>query len=350
MRSQGVGSGVEVDLAGPRPLQAVLGVADGQLRSIRHFPAGGSEELLARLERQFTVTLPERAFAEAKTPRDLLRAIDSARGSRASARAPAARTITVGEARPVPGSASTLVGALRWHVESHPDRPHIKVLGASADDLTSLTYQQLWNAEAVQRINPAYPADVFLSFLPLAHSFARMADYYLPMMAGACIAYARSIEQLRVDLVEQRPTVLLSLPRIYECIYLAVETKLTHTRLVAALFHATIKLDQRRFEAAQGRAHAPPWWQGIAWGVLRRLVADKVLARLGGRIRLAVTGGAQMNENITRWFLGLGLPLVEGYGLTEASPVVSGNRPEDNLPGSVGMLLPGLEARLGPNE
>lgn len=208
----------------------------------------------------------------------------------------------------------------------------------------------LWNAEAVQRINPAYTTDVFLSFLPLAHSFARTVDYYLPMMAGACIVYARSIEQLRDELLQQSPTVLLSVPRIYERIYLAIKTKLSRKPLAAALFHATVRLGQRRFEAAQGRAPSAPWWQGLAWAVLRRLVADKVLARLGGRIRLAVTGGAPMHADITRLFLGLGLPLVEGYGLTEAAPVVSANRPEDNLPGSVGVLLPGLEARLGAND
>ncbi|MGB5670813.1 MAG: long-chain fatty acid--CoA ligase [Sedimenticolaceae bacterium] len=208
----------------------------------------------------------------------------------------------------------------------------------------------LWNAEAVQKINPVYADDVFLSFLPLAHSFARTADYYLPMMGGACVAYARSIEQLREDLLLIRPSVLLSVPRIYERVYLAVEAKLAHSRLAGALFRATISIGQRRFEAAQGRTPAPEWWQRAAWAVLRRLVADKILGRLGGRIRLAVTGGAPMNEDIARVFLALGLPLVEGYGLTEAAPVVSGNRPEDNLPGSVGGLLPGLEACLGPDD
>lgn len=136
-------------------------------------------ELMSRLERQFTVTLPEQVFAEAETPRDLLRVFGSAIGRGPSAPPPVVPTITVGEARPAPGSAATLVEALRWHVESHPERPHIKVLGAGADDLTTLSYQQLWTAAAAGAatlqalgIQPGQPvaimlptgADYFVSF------------------------------------------------------------------------------------------------------------------------------------------------------------------------------------------
>jgi len=88
----------------------------------------------------------------------------------------------------------------------------------------------------------------------------------------------------------------------------------------------------------------------LVWPLLERLVADKVRARFGGRLRVAVAGGAPMNETISRTFLGLGLPVVQGYGLTETAPVVSGNRPDNNFPASVGEPFPGVEVRLGEND
>jgi long-chain acyl-CoA synthetase len=88
----------------------------------------------------------------------------------------------------------------------------------------------------------------------------------------------------------------------------------------------------------------------LAWPLLNKLVAGKVLEKLGGRMRIAVCGGAALSPHVSQLFIGLGLPLYQGYGMTESSPVVSVNRPEDNIPASIGTPLAGVEVKLGPNE
>lgn len=240
----------------------------------------------------------------------------------------------------------------------------LDVTEAKPDDLATLVYTSgttgrpkgvmlshrniLFDAEAVLRRIPAFPSDIFLSFLPLAHSFERTVGYYLPMMAGCQISYARSIELLRQDLQIVRPTVLLSVPRIYDKIYLAIQTKLAHRRLAQWLFNTTVAIGWRRFEAGQGRASQPGLLSRLVWPLLKRLVAKPILNRLGGRLRVAVSGGAPLSAPVARFFIGLGLPLTEGYGLTEAAPVISGILPGDYLPGSVGKALPSVEVRVGP--
>ena len=201
----------------------------------------------------------------------------------------------------------------------------------------------LTNAEAVQKHIPAYPQDIFLSFLPLAHGFERTVNYYLPMMAGSRVSYARSIKLLAEDLLVIRPTVFLSAPRLYEKIYAAVQGKVAAHALQRKLLAATISLGWKKFEAQQQRRQPLNLWQQLQAMLLHKLVAEKILQRLGGRLRVAVTGAAPMSEKVARFFIGLGFPLIEGYGLTEAGPVVSANSLEKNLPGSVGRPLPGVE-------
>ncbi len=208
----------------------------------------------------------------------------------------------------------------------------------------------LSNAEAVLMRIPAYPTDCFLSFLPLAHAFERTVGYYLPMMAGCTVAYARSIEQLREDLLSVRPTVLLSVPRVYDKIYAAIQAKLGRAGIKRLLFETTVRLGWRRFEAAQGRRPPPGPLNRLLWPLLHRLVAAPVLERLGGRLRVAVSGGAPLSATVARCFVSLGLPLTEGYGLTEAAPVVTNVGVLDFRPGFVGLPLPGVELRLGPQQ
>ena len=208
----------------------------------------------------------------------------------------------------------------------------------------------LWNAEAVLKIVRGYREDFYLSFLPLSHAFERTAGYYIPMMAGSCVAFARSIDDLPADLLTIRPMVLIAVPRIFERVYAAVQTQLRRkSALARRLFDWTVNIGWRRFEAMQGRGTIAIW-ERLAWPLLRRLVADKILSRLGGRIRLAISGGAPLYPNVSRCFVGLGLPLLQGYGLTEAAPVVAANRLEDNLPASVGTPLPGVEVKIGAND
>jgi long-chain acyl-CoA synthetase len=209
----------------------------------------------------------------------------------------------------------------------------------------------LANAEAVLKATPAYPEDVFLSFLPLSHAFERTVGYYIPMMAGSRVAYSRSVKELPEDLAMIRPTVLVSVPRIYERVYAKVWEKLEQEGALARfLLRKAVQIGWEHFEASQGRLARIGLLHRLSWPLLRKLVAGKILARLGGRLRIAVSGGAPLAERIGEFFLGLGVPLLQGYGLTEAAPVVSGNLLEANEPASVGKPLPGIELAFGDME
>jgi len=198
---------------------------------------------------------------------------------------------------------------------------------------------------AVQLFNVS-AQDTFLSFLPLSHTFERTCGYYLTVLAGARVAYARSIAQLGEDLISIRPTLLISVPRIYERVHAAIRAKLADgPALRRKLFELATQIGWARFEHQQGRG---PWRASfVLWPVLKKLVADKVLARLGGRLRAAVSGGAALPPDVARVFIGLGLPVLQGYGLTETSPVVSGNRIENNVPESIGQPIPGVQVKIG---
>ncbi|MDP1718363.1 MAG: long-chain fatty acid--CoA ligase [Burkholderiales bacterium] len=188
--------------------------------------------------------------------------------------------------------------------------------------------------------------DLFLSFLPLSHTFERTCGYYLSIMAGSTVAYARSIPLLGEDLQNLRPTLLISVPRIYERIWGTIRAKLDEgPAFRKSLFLLAVNTGYDRFEHAQGRG---PWKLSfLLWPLLNRLVAAKVLARLGGRMRVALSGGAALSPEISRVFIGLGLQVLQGYGLTETSPVSCANMPDDNLPASVGRTIQGVEVKIG---
>jgi len=192
------------------------------------------------------------------------------------------------------------------------------------------------------------PDDTFLSVLPLSHMLERTAGYYIAIMAGATVGFARSFQQLQEDFATVRPTVLISVPRIYERIYAGMRSKLEKSSPLALyLFRFAVEVGYSRFEHFQKRG---PWKPShLLWPLLNHLVADKLMARLGGRLRLALSGGAALSPDVSRIFIGLGVPILQGYGLTETSPVISVNRLQDNIPASVGQAIPGVEVRLGEN-
>jgi len=194
-----------------------------------------------------------------------------------------------------------------------------------------------------------YQQDLFLSFLPLSHTLERTAGYYLPMMAGAAVAHARSVPQLAEDLLRVKPTVLIAVPRIFERVHGRIMEQLQKQSGAArTLFRATVRLGWQNFQRRQGRAR---WTPGLlVLPLLQRLVGNKVTAKLGGRLRYAVSGGAALPFPVAKTFIGLGLEILQGYGLTETSPVISVNRPDHNDPASVGEPLRGMEVRIGENE
>ena len=191
--------------------------------------------------------------------------------------------------------------------------------------------------------------EVFLSFLPLSHMLERTAGYYLAVLIGGEVAYARSIPQLGEDLLSIKPSVMVSVPRIFERVYCKIQEGLKEKSPVArALFAAAVNIGWCKFEFEQGRR---PWHAKLLlWPVLNKLVAGKVLAKLGGRLQVAICGGAPLSEQVAKLFIGLGLPLVQGYGLTEASPIISVNRIDDNIPHSIGLALPGVQVRIADKD
>jgi long-chain acyl-CoA synthetase len=208
----------------------------------------------------------------------------------------------------------------------------------------------LWNAVAVTRFIAIRPDDVFLSILPLAHAFERTLGCILPMMAGSSVAFSRSPQTLAEDFKSVRPTVFLGVPRIYERIVARIRRKAGSRTLGRWLLETTARIGWAHREAATGRGPPPSLLQRLAWPLLEWFVAGRVLSALGGRLRVVVSGGAPLDPDIARFLAGLGLPLVEGYGLTEAAPVVTATTFEDSLPGSVGRPLHGVQVRLGADD
>ena len=207
----------------------------------------------------------------------------------------------------------------------------------------------LWNIHAALKLFEIAADNLFLSFLPLSHTFERTVGYYLPMVCGCAIAYNRSIPQLAEDLALIRPTLMISVPRIFERIYGRIMDKLrSEPALKQKLFQRAIDTGWQRFEYDQGRAGWSPAL--LLHPLLDRLVGAKVRARLGGRLRFTVCGGAALSPDVARLFIGLGIPVQQGYGLTETSPVITANPLEDNIPASVGLPLPGIEVKLGEGE
>lgn len=207
-------------------------------------------------------------------------------------------------------------------------------------------YNMLENAYAGLQQIAIYPEDRFLSFLPLSHTLERTIGYYLPIMAGASVAHARSVPDLPEDLATHRPTALVSVPRIYERVYARIQEGLEQKSGFARwLFHCAVNVGWHRYQQGQGLRGWHP--KLLAWPLLHKLVAGKVSARLGGRLRVAISGGAPLSREVAQLFLSLGVPVLEGYGLTESSPVISVNTLTDNRPGTVGKPLPGVAVRIG---
>lgn len=254
---------------------------------------------------------------------------------------------------------------LRTAGEWLPDEAELMRVNWDADSLATIVYTSgttgrpkgvmlshrniLWNTYRSLQVVKRTPDELFLSFLPLSHTLERTAGYYLPVMLGAAVAYNRSIPQLAEDLLAVRPTILISVPRIFERVYNKIHAGVEEKSPVArALFNLAVKVGWKRFEFQQGRAGWSPLL--ILWPLLNKIVAGKVMEKLGGRMRLAVVGGAPLPFEVAQLFIGLGLPMIQGYGLTETSPVISVNPIENNDPRGVGCLLEDVEARFSDKD
>ncbi len=194
-----------------------------------------------------------------------------------------------------------------------------------------------------------YPTDKCLSFLPLSHAFERTIGYYLSIAASMHVVYNRSVPELADDLVIHKPTILVSVPRIFERVYGKINASLeAGSDLKKSLFNTTVKTGWDRFEHQQGRGQWRPGF--LLWPILDKLVASKVRSKLGGNLRFALSGGAPLPASVSKIFIGLGVNIIQGYGLTETSPVISASALESNYPASIGYPVSGVEVAIGENK
>jgi long-chain acyl-CoA synthetase len=203
------------------------------------------------------------------------------------------------------------------------------------------------NVEASRQVFQAFgPDDVALSFLPLSHIFERMAGYYMMLLSGTTIAYAESVEQVPANMAEVRPTLMCSVPRLYEKMYARINEKVASDPPARQkIFRWAIGVGRQLFQARVEK-RAPGALLALKGRIADKLVFSKVKERVGGRLRVFVSGGAPLAREIAEFFGAAGLDILEGYGLTETSPVITCNRPDDFRPGTVGKPIPGVEVKI----
>jgi long-chain acyl-CoA synthetase len=211
-----------------------------------------------------------------------------------------------------------------------------------------LTHGNLvFNYEAVNEVIDFYPDDVFLSWLPLSHIYERVAGMVVPLARGCAIAYAEPlIERLPANMVEVRPSVMVAVPRLYERVYARVlSTVEAGSPMKQRIFAWAAGLGRQRYaNHVAGRADSP--WLAAQVKLADALVFGKIRARTGGRVRYFISGSAPLSREIGEFFYGMGMLVLEGYGLTETSPFVSINRPGDFRFGTVGRPAPDTEVRI----
>lgn len=204
----------------------------------------------------------------------------------------------------------------------------------------------LSNVEACLQVTPISGHDTHLSFLPLSHVFERMAGWYLMFSVGATVAYAESMDTIPQNMMEVRPTVMLGVPRFFEKLYARVQEGLQHLPPAKRrLARWAMDVGRRHGACLREGRRVPVGLQLQRWAA-DRLVCGKLRGRFGGRLRFFVSGSAALAQELGEFFFGVGVTILEGYGLTETSPVIAVNRLPVPRFGTVGPLLPGVEVRI----
>ena len=187
--------------------------------------------------------------------------------------------------------------------------------------------------------------DTFLSFLPLCHIFERTTGYYTAISGGCQIAYAESIESVSSNLIEIKPTVVTTVPRLFERIYSKIiKNAESLPEKKQKIFYWGVETGKKYAEAKKNGNI--PVSLGLKYKLADKLVLKKIRERTGGRMRFFVSGGAALSREHGEFFEALGLLIIEGYGMTETSPVIAVNRPEDYKFGTVGKPHPGVQIKI----
>lgn len=209
-----------------------------------------------------------------------------------------------------------------------------------------LTHRNLVsNAMRSGEVFDLHPDDLALSFLPLSHVFERTV-LYIYMSFGVQICFARGVETVGEDIKEVRPTVVTAVPRLFEKIYTTINKRAAEARPIQQkIFNRAIQVG-RQVAVLKDQRKPIPLRMAIEHNILDRLVFTKWRQAVGGRMRFFVAGGAALPSELAYIFLGAGIQILQGYGLTETSPVVSFNRPESNRIGTIGQTIPGVKVRV----
>ena len=249
----------------------------------------------------------------------------------------------------------------KTYESDHPNYYENTVQNVSKDDLAGLIYTSgttgmpkgvmltheniMSNVLAGLEVLPVNCDDVWLSFLPLCHVFERMAGHFCALTKGCTIAYAESIDTVAQNLLEVRPTIMTSVPRLFEKIYSRVIESVEKGRaLKKKIFYWSLGVGEKYNAATKGGSVSQSLQ--LKYNFANKLVFSKLKERTGGRIRFFISGGGPLPKEIGEFFYSAGIKVLEGYGLTESSPVISVNRLDNFKFGAVGLNVPGQEIKI----
>ncbi|RJQ33613.1 long-chain fatty acid--CoA ligase, partial [Candidatus Parcubacteria bacterium] len=201
------------------------------------------------------------------------------------------------------------------------------------------------DVESAKRSIDIFPQDRFFSFLPLSHAFERTAGYYAAIFTGSSIFFAQSAKTLVADIKLAQPTILNSVPRIFEKIYGSIFDKVeSGSHFKKQMFFKGLQL------AVAKRKKELKWHRWLEWKFLDIVVLKKIRNIFGGQLRLAISGGASLDLKVIKFFDNLGIKVIEGYGMTEASPIICVNQINDFRFGTVGQALDCNEVKVAENK
>ncbi len=238
-------------------------------------------------------------------------------------------------------------------IRSHTPHVHNVIVcdarSVPANVLTFLTHGNIaTNVVACQDILPVPSGLVAMSILPLSHIFERMADYFY-FFKGITIAYAENVNKVGENLQDIKPHVFAAVPRLFEKMRERIVNQVaTQPASKQKIFRWALKVAEERLPYRVEKRPMPMGLK-IKSAIADKLVFHKILDRLGGRVMYVFSGGAPLSSELAAFFIGAGVEILEGYGLTETSPVISANKPSERKIGTVGKIIKGVEVKIAPD-
>jgi long-chain acyl-CoA synthetase len=295
-------------------------------------------------------------------------AAQAAKVAEVRARLPRLQHVVRFDPAPAPGTTSLDELRAKGRAALTADRDAVRRRAAEVvkDDVATLIYTSgttgdpkgvmlthgnlLHNVLAAEKLFPMIgPEWTALSFLPLCHSFERTAGHNFMLHVGVTIAYAESVEKVPENMQEVRPSIMCSVPRLYEKMYARVNEKVaSDPPLRQRIFRWAIGVGRKVFAHTVARTE-PGALLKLQFALADKLVFSKIKARTGGRLQIFISGGAPLAREIAEFFGAAGMLVCEGYGLTETSPVITANYPGRVKPGTVGLPLEHVEVKIGPD-